>query len=124
MATLASHTGTDTHAQDAQRRLVKALQELDPAAHTRGRALAAARLAMLQLIAEDLERGAHSARDALQSATRVRSARLMHSLATLRTIASRHPDQPTMQTLASEITTAIGADDRTGRDASGQAGTA
>jgi hypothetical protein len=44
----------------------------------------------------------------------MRSARVTHSLAALRTIASRHPDQPLMHALASEITTAIGHDDPAG----------
>jgi transcriptional regulator with XRE-family HTH domain len=115
MATLAGHTGTDAHAQDAQRRLVKALQELDPATHTRAHTLAAAHLAMLQLAAGDAEAGIRTVRAAIQSATQVRSARVVHSLATLRTIAARHPDQPTMQTLVSEITTTIGDADATSR---------
>jgi transcriptional regulator with XRE-family HTH domain len=115
MATLAGHTGTDTHAQDARRRLTTAVQELDPATHTRARTLAATHLATLQLTTDDPEQGTHTARVALQYATRVRSARVTHGLATLRTIAQRHPDQPAMQTLVSEITTTIGDAEATSR---------
>jgi hypothetical protein len=108
MATLAAHTGTEAHAQDARRRLTQAVDVLDPTTHTRTRTLAALRLAMLQLVADDPDAGARTAGDALQWAAGVRSARTMQALATLRTIASRHPDQQATQSLASQITTAIG----------------
>lgn len=111
MATLASHTTTEAHADDARRRLAQAVEELDPAIYARAHTLAATRLAMLQLATDDPDAGARTARAALQTAAPVRSARVTHSLATLRTIASRHPDQQTTQTLITEIDNAIGADD-------------
>jgi transcriptional regulator with XRE-family HTH domain len=120
MATLAGHTGTDTHAQDAQRRLTQAVDVLDPTTHTRTRTLAALRLAMLQLVADDLDQGSRTVGVALQAATEVRSARITQALATLGTIASGHPDQQATHTLASQITTAIGGD-TTSTDAPGPA---
>jgi hypothetical protein len=121
MATLAGHTDAKADAEDARRRLATAVEELDPAIHTRAHALAATRLAVLQLTAGDLDSGACTARAALQSATWVSSARLMHSLAMLRTIANHHPDQPTMQVLVSEIDTAIGTDNTAGSGTSDEA---
>lgn len=121
MATLASHTGIEAHAQDARRRLTMAVDELDPATHTRAHALAATRLAMLQLATDQLDEGIRTARAALQIADQVRSARLTHSLATLRSIAHQHPDQTTTRDLATEITTVIGADNPTDPDDQDQA---
>jgi transcriptional regulator with XRE-family HTH domain len=109
MATLAAHTGTNTHTHDAQRRLTQAIDILDPATHTRSRTLAITRLAAVQLAADEPDEGSRAARAALQAATEIRSARVIHALATLRTIATHHPNQPTAQALISEITTAIGA---------------
>jgi hypothetical protein len=79
--------------------------------HARARTLAATRLATLQLAAEDLDTGARTANAALQTATQVRSARITHSLATLRATAYHRTDQPTMQALIRNINAAIGHDD-------------
>jgi len=108
MATLAHHTGTQAHAQDARRRLAQAVDTLNPATHTRAHTLAALRLAALQLAADDPRQGIHTATAALQTAGQVRSARITHSLTTLRTLAAHHPDQPTTQPLVPEITAVIG----------------
>ena len=87
-----------------------------PGHHARARALAALRLATVQLAADDPEQGIHTARAALQTAGQVRSARITHALTTLRTLAVHHPDQPTTQPLVSEITAVIG-DGTAGPDA-------
>jgi tetratricopeptide (TPR) repeat protein len=115
MATLAHHTGTQAHTQDARRRLAQAVDVFDPANHARAHTLAALRLATLQLVADDPDAGTRTARGVLPSATQVRSARITHALTTLRTLAQHHPDQPTTQPLVSEITALIG-DHATGAD--------
>jgi transcriptional regulator with XRE-family HTH domain len=116
MATLANHTGTKAHAQDARRRLAQTVDVFDPSTHARTRTLAALRLAALQLTTDDPEQGAHTARAALQTAGQVRSARITHSLTTLRTHAQHHPDQPTTHPLVAAITAVIG-DSPTSADA-------
>jgi transcriptional regulator with XRE-family HTH domain len=108
MATLAGHTGTQAHTQEARRRLAQAVDVFDPATHARTRTLAALRLATLQLVADDPEPGAHTVRVVLQTAAQIRSARITHSLTSLRTLAAHHPDQQTTQPLVSEITAVIG----------------
>jgi hypothetical protein len=97
MATLANHTRTQADTEQAQRRLTQAVDVLDPTTHTRAHALAATRLATLQLNADDPDQAAHTIRIALRSAELLRSARVAHGLATLQTAAERHPDQQAAQ---------------------------
>jgi hypothetical protein len=108
MATLANHTGTQADTEQAQRRLTQAVDVLDPTTYTRAHALAATRLATLQLNADDPDQAAHTIRIALRSAELLRSARVAHGLATLQTAAERHPDQQAAQALASIIKSASG----------------
>jgi hypothetical protein len=110
LATLTQLTGAQTDADNAQQRLTQAIAELNPATHTRAHTLAATRLAILQLNTGQLDTAANTARTALRSAPWLRSARVTHNLATLRTTTNRHRDHPGMQALTSEITTMIGED--------------
>ncbi|MGH3680229.1 MAG: hypothetical protein ACRDT2_08255 [Natronosporangium sp.] len=77
--------------------------------HARPRSLCQARLAGLHLHAGDLDQATQHTRQALDAVTIVRSARLIHAIAQLRSSITEHPDQTELQTLVDEIDTGIGA---------------
>jgi transcriptional regulator with XRE-family HTH domain len=109
-ATLARRTGTETDREQARRRLTRAVELLDPASHTRARALCEARLAMLHLACDEHDAGVDWARRALAAMPRVRSARLVRHLQAIGTTASGHADadSPVLKELVADIDAATG----------------
>jgi transcriptional regulator with XRE-family HTH domain len=102
-AALALATGTDAHRAEADRRLVRAVEGLDPAGRARALALCLATLADLHLCGGDADLAAQWTRRAAQGAEQVRSARVRHALAALQTAAAARVDEPPMRELLEEL---------------------
>lgn len=109
LATVAHHTGDRADLDDAVERLTAAVDGFDPVGHARPKALWQARLAGLHLHAGNLDHAGQHTRQALDAVAGVRSARLIHALAQLRTSIAEHPDHTELQTLVDEIDAGIGA---------------
>jgi hypothetical protein len=100
--------GDDADAAEAQKRLGQAVETFDPASHAR--ALCTTRLAMLHLRADETEPGVHWARQALDSAANVYSARLFRDLATIRAIAADQ-EAPLLRELVTDIDVLTGTNE-------------
>lgn len=103
-AAVAQATGSAAARQDAQHHLAQAVADLG-ADRRRAAALCQARLATGYLEAGELEPGTSWARSAVEAATGVRSARLVHHLAGLRAAAASHANEPAMRELVADIDT-------------------
>ncbi|MPZ26512.1 MAG: hypothetical protein GEV12_08645 [Micromonosporaceae bacterium] len=111
LATVAYLTGDPADLPEAEQRLAAAVAGFDPGSHARPRALCLARLAGLHLAAGDLDQGVEYTRQALHAVAGIRSARLIHAIAQLRTAAAAHPDQAALPDLVEEIDASIGTPD-------------
>jgi transcriptional regulator with XRE-family HTH domain len=109
-ATLAVKTGDQAAAAQAHQRLTQAVYAFDTTIHTRAHALCTAQLAVLHLAGERLDEAAAWGRLALLAAAGIRSARLNHELARIRTLAAGHPDHVETKALVEEIDAATGRD--------------
>lgn len=103
LAGLAQHTGEPADLQQAGMRLSRAVAGFDPASHARPRGLCLARLATLQLTAGELDQAVHWARHTLAEAGGIRSARLAHAIAAIRTAADQYADHPAIRDLITDI---------------------
>jgi transcriptional regulator with XRE-family HTH domain len=118
VAELAVRDGSEADARDAQRRLARAIDALDPTTHARSRALCTIKLALLCLWSGELEQGASWARLGVLAATGITSARLAREVAVLREAADARADAPEMRALVACIDDVTGA----GEVAAGDAG--
>jgi hypothetical protein len=121
VAELAVRDGSQADARDAQRRLARAIDALDPTTHARSRALCTIKLAQLYLWSGELEQGASWARLGVLAATGITSARLARELAAIRVAADARVDAPEMRALVACIDDVTVAGEVPARDA-GQVG--
>jgi len=103
VAQLARATGADADAREARERLTHAIDEYDWFTHARAHALCTSQLAHVYLAAGELDAGVHWARQALRSATSVRSGRLDRDLLALRATAASQPDHAGTRELVAAI---------------------
>jgi transcriptional regulator with XRE-family HTH domain len=102
-AALALSTGADADRVEAERRLVRAVDGLDPSARARAVALCLTALAAVHLRGGDGQQAAHWTRRALRAAEPVRSARVRHGLTALRTAAAARADEPPIRELVEDL---------------------
>jgi hypothetical protein len=121
VAELAVRDGSQADARDAQRRLARAIDALDPTTHARSRALCTIKLALLYLWSGELEQGASWARLGVLAATGITSARLAREVAVIRVAADARADAPEMRALVACIDDVTGAGEVPAGDA-GQVG--
>jgi transcriptional regulator with XRE-family HTH domain len=121
VAELAGRDGSEADVRDAQRRLARAIDALNPTTHARCRALCTVKLAMLCLWSGELEQGASWARLGVLAATGISSARLARELAAVRVAADARGDTPEMRALVACIDDVTGAGELPAGDA-GQVG--
>lgn len=106
-AALARRLGTDRARADAQERLGRAVDLLDPRRQARPAALCLAQLATLHLEAGDFGDGVPVARRALAAAAGIRSMRLADHLAMMRAAAAGHDDDDAADEVVAEIDAAM-----------------